>query len=349
MVNIQNAIQKAGHGDKVKVVTPMNADVYESFSNKPSDGKFRDDIVDEMKKIVTFLNNNNAPFMVNIYPFLSLYLVKGFPQNFAFFEDSAQPIVDNNLEYTNVFDANFDTLIYALKKIGFPDLKIQVGEVGWPTDGDESGNGNPTNAQRFYKGLLKKMANKKGTPLRDGAIEMYLFSLFDEDMKSIDPGNFERHWGLFYSDGKPKFHIDFSGKGQDVMPVGAKGVEYLDPQWCVLRSDREWDEDELIDRLEYACENTDCTTLGPNCSCMNMDLKRRVSYAFNQYYQARDQQDAACDFDGMAVVVKDDPSNGTCLFPIEVVAIDNGGGMLKGVEYFGGLLVSFLFLFVTLA
>ncbi|KAI9108695.1 hypothetical protein K1719_020342 [Acacia pycnantha] len=350
MVNIQKALEKAGHADKVKVTTPMNADVYESSSNKPSDGKFRDEIFDEVKNIVSFLNDNNSPFMVNIYPFLSLYQVAGFPQNFAYFDDNAQPISDNNVQYSNVFEANFDTLIHALKKLGFPDLDISVGEVGWPTDGDETGNGIPSNAQRFYKGLMKKMANKKGTPLRNGPIDMYLFSLFDEDMKSIAPGNFERHWGIFQYDGRPKFRVDFSGGGKDNWPVGAKGVKYQDRQWCVLKSSSdEWDENDLKDILGYACRNADCSSLGANCSCMNLDLQGRVSYAFNQYFQTRDQEDEACDFKGMATIVKQDPSKGTCMFPIEIVWSTSDGVKLKAVNYLGGLLVSFLFMFVTLA
>jgi exo-beta-1,3-glucanase (GH17 family) len=98
-------------------------------------------------------------------------------------------------QYNNVFDANLDTLVWSLKKAGVPDLKIIVGEVGWPTDGDK--NANPNNAKKFYDGFLKKMAKKEGTPMRPGAMDVYLFGLIDEDLKSILPGNFERHWGIF--------------------------------------------------------------------------------------------------------------------------------------------------------
>lgn len=104
-----------------------------------------------------------------------------------------------------------------------------VGEIGWPTDGNK--NANNYNAKRFYQGLLKKMVHKKGTPLRPGAMEMYLFSLTDENLKSIEPGNFERHWGIFGYDGRPKFPIDFSGQGQDKWPVAAKGVVYQERKW----------------------------------------------------------------------------------------------------------------------
>ncbi|KAI4317178.1 hypothetical protein L6164_025071 [Bauhinia variegata] len=77
-----------------------------------------------------------------------------------------------------------------------------VGEVGWPTDGIQYANSSKS---------IDGKQERNGTPLRPGDIDIYLFSLSDEDSKSIAPGNFERHWGIFRYDGKPKFAIDFSG------------------------------------------------------------------------------------------------------------------------------------------
>lgn len=88
--------------------------------------------------------------MVNIYPFLSLYNSEGFPFEYAFFDNTGNTVTDNGLVYTNVFDANFDTLVSALKTVNFGSMEIIVGEVGWPTDGDI--NANAANAQRFYTG-----------------------------------------------------------------------------------------------------------------------------------------------------------------------------------------------------
>ncbi|MDP0989530.1 glycosyl hydrolase family 17 protein, partial [Klebsiella pneumoniae] len=87
-----------------------------------------------------------------------------FPFDFAFFDGSNKPIRDGDYLYTNVFDANFDTLIWALDKAGFPDMKIIVGEVGWPTDGDI--NANIENARRFNQGLLEHVLSGKGTSTR---------------------------------------------------------------------------------------------------------------------------------------------------------------------------------------
>ena len=87
------------------------------------------------------------------------------------------PIRDQGLIYTNVFDANYDTLVSALNKAGYPDMEIIVGEVGWPTDGDMYAN--VANAKRFNQGLLEHILCGEGTPLRKGKINVYLFSLID--------------------------------------------------------------------------------------------------------------------------------------------------------------------------
>ncbi|MCI10532.1 glucan endo-13-beta-glucosidase 8-like, partial [Trifolium medium] len=162
--NIQNAINEAGLGDTVKATVPLNADVYESpkENSVPSAGIFRPDINGLMTQMVAFLNKNGAPFTVNIYPFLSLYGNDDFPFNFAFFDGVDNPINDNGIIYTNVFDANFDTLVAALNSVGFGNTPILVGEVGWPTEGDK--NANTGNALRFYNGLLSRLAANKGTP-----------------------------------------------------------------------------------------------------------------------------------------------------------------------------------------
>ncbi|GFY99875.1 O-Glycosyl hydrolases family 17 protein [Actinidia rufa] len=68
-----------------------------------------------------------------------------------------------------------------LRAAGFGDMPILVGEVGWPTEGDKNANSNY--ALRFYNGLLPRLAAGKGTPLRPGNIEVYLFGLIDEDAK----------------------------------------------------------------------------------------------------------------------------------------------------------------------
>ncbi|XP_043711036.1 glucan endo-1,3-beta-glucosidase 8 [Telopea speciosissima] len=316
--NIQKALNEAGVGHKIKATVPSNADVYESSSTKPSNGNFRKDIRKLMVDIVKFLHTHDAPFLVNIYPFLSLYQDNHFPIEYAFMDGGGQVHNDGDREYTSVFDANYDTLVWSLKQSGVPDLKIVVGEIGWPTDGNIYAN--IKNAKKFYDGFFRKRASGKGTPLRPNAYkDVYLFGLFDENTKSIAPGSFERHWGIFQYDGKPKFPMDFSGKGNDKMPIAAKGVEYLDKQWCVYSGGQE--KMRLVPgNLQYACALADCTPLEYGSSCNHLDEVGNISYAYNIYFQMQGQDVEACKFQGTAKITKTNLSTKSCLFPIQIAS-----------------------------
>ncbi|WOL03116.1 glucan endo-1,3-beta-glucosidase 8 [Canna indica] len=318
--NIQNALNEAGVGNTIKATIPFNADVYESpiYNPVPSAGKFRDDIADLMEQIVKFLSSNGAPIAVNIYPFLSLYQSASFPIDYAFFDGTNSPLLDNGIEYTNLFDANFDTLVSALDKVGFGHLPIMIGEIGWPTDGNA--NANVTLAERFYSGFLKRLAAKQGTPLRPNTdIDVYLFGLLDEDAKSVAPGDFERHWGIFTYDGQPKFPADLSGGGQMKALVGAKDVKYLTPKWCVLKPDADANGENVSTNVNFACAHADCTALGFGRSCGGLDPRGSISYAFNAYYQMKNQNDESCDFGGLATVSTQNISRGSCFFKLQIV------------------------------
>ncbi|KAM7514274.1 hypothetical protein LguiA_003857 [Lonicera macranthoides] len=335
--NIQKALNAAGLGDKIKATIPQNADVYSSDTGGPSHGNFRSEIRDLMVQIVRFLHENKAPFLVNIYPFLSLYENKHFPVEFAFFDGNAKPVQDNNVQYHNMFDANLDTLVWSLKKAGVPDVKVVVGEIGWPTDGDPYANA--TMAKKFYDGFFKKMASKKGTPLHPSDIDVYLFSLTDENLKSIEPGDFERHWGIFRYDGQPKFPMDVTGNGNDKMPVGAKNIQYQEHQWCIMNPDIK-NMTLVISNMEYACARTDCTSLKYG-ACNKLDEAGKASYAFNMYFQTMNQDVEACVFQDLAKISNKNASTSGCLFPI---AIMSGGGRTEltiVTSVFAGLLALF--------
>ncbi|KAE8687166.1 Glucan endo-1,3-beta-glucosidase 8 [Hibiscus syriacus] len=268
--NIQSALIKAGIGSQVKVTVPLNADVYASSNNYPSGGDFRKDIFDPVIKIVKFLNDINSPFTVNIYPFISLYTDSNFPVEYAFFDGNALPLNDGGTLYYNMFDANLDTLTHALGKNGFGNLQIIVGEIGWPTDGDR--NANIEYARRFNQGLMTHISGGKGTPMRPGPIDAYLFSLIDEDEKSIDPENFERHWGFFYFDGQVKYPLNLGTTNSGAL-VPAKGVHYLEKKWCVMKPTVRLDDPQVQPSVSYACGLADCTSLGYGTSCGNLDAR----------------------------------------------------------------------------
>ncbi|CAL1359417.1 unnamed protein product [Linum trigynum] len=325
--NIQNALNKAGVGHKVKATVPFNADVYNSPESDqvPSAGDFRPEVKDLTLEIIQFLHSNDAPFTVNIYPFLSLYGNPYFPVDFAFFDDATntnKPIKDGDLLYTNVFDANFDTLVWSLTKSGYPDMPIIVGEVGWPTDGDL--HATVENAKRFNQGLLKHIVDGNGTPARPvNKIEVFLFSLIDENGKSVAPGNFERHWGIFEYDGKPKYELDLNGYGEDTGLIAVDGVNYMERRWCVLRPDA-IDLSDLSKSMDYACGLSDCTALEYGCSCNHLSVAGNASYAFNMYYQMNGQKDWGCDFSGLGLITMEDPSDGDCLFPVMIADVGSG-------------------------
>ncbi|KAG8385915.1 hypothetical protein BUALT_Bualt03G0094700 [Buddleja alternifolia] len=310
MINIQQSLAKANLAGTVKLVVPCNADAY--VSNVPSQGAFRPELTQIMTQLVTFLNTNGSPFVVNIYPFLSLYQNTDFPQDYAFFEGSTHPLMDGPNVYYNAFDGNFDTLISALSKLGFPQMPIVIGEIGWPTDGAVSAN--ITAAKAFNQGLVKNVLSNKGTPLRPGVgpMDVYLFSLLDEGAKSVLPGNFERHWGIFSFDGQAKYSLNL-GNG---LLRNAKEVEYLPSRWCVANPTR--DLSTVANHFKLACSYADCTTLNYGGSCNGIGEKGNISYAFNSYYQLQKQNPRSCEFDGLGMVTFLDPSVGDCRFLVGV-------------------------------
>ncbi|XP_071737093.1 glucan endo-1,3-beta-glucosidase 6-like [Rutidosis leptorrhynchoides] len=321
--NIQAALVKAGIATKVKVTVPQNADVYESSTGVPSGGDFRADIRDSMVQITKFLNENGSPFTVNIYPFISLYLSSDFPVEYAFFDGKATPLTDGGTIYTNMFDANYDTLVSALQRNGFTNMGIIVGEIGWPSDGDR--NANIEYAQRFMQGFMTHIAGNNGTPMKTGPIDAYLFSLIDEDDKSIQPGNFERHWGVFQYDGQPKYNLNLGTTNVGAL-IPASNVKYLERKWCVMKDSAGHDDVSIAQSVSYACALGDCTSLGYKTSCGDLDAKGNISYAFNSYYQKNDQADEACKFPNVSTVTKQDPSTETCRFEIMIEPYISGAG-----------------------
>ncbi|XP_057468345.1 glucan endo-1,3-beta-glucosidase 6-like [Actinidia eriantha] len=341
--NIQSALIKAGLGNQVKVTVPLNADVYESSTGFPSGGDFRADIHDFLLAIVKFLSDNGAPFTVNIYPFISLYIDPNFPVEYAFFDGNASPINDGGTNYYNMFDANHDTLVWALQKNGFGNLPIIVGEIGWPTDGDR--NANLAYAQRFNQGFMSHISGGKGTPMRPGPIDAYMFSLIDEDAKSIDPGNFERHWGIFFYDGSPKYPLNLGTTNSGAL-IPARNVKYQEKKWCVMRPNAKLEDPQVAPSVSYACSLADCTRLGYGTSCGNLDARGNVSYAFNSYYQRNNQLDQACKFPNLSIVTKTDPTVGSCIFEIMIEPYYGGAERRPGCiqRTLGLAAASFLFL-----
>ncbi|XP_047148630.1 glucan endo-1,3-beta-glucosidase 5-like [Vigna umbellata] len=335
ILNLQQSLVKANLASYIKLVVPCNADAYES--SLPSQGAFRPELTQIMTQLVQFLNSNDAPFVVNIYPFLSLYDNKDFPQDYAFFEGTTHPVTDGNNVYTNAFDGNYDTLVAALTKLGYGQMPIIIGEIGWPSDGAIGAN--ISAAKVFNQGLLSHVLNNKGTPLRPGAppMDIYLFSLLDEGAKSILPGGFERHWGIFSFDGQAKYPLDLGLGNKELKNV--KNVQYLPPRWCVASPSI--DVQNVANHMRIACSVADCTTLGYGGSCNGIGEKGNISYAFNSYYQFQMQDSRSCNFDGLGMITFRDPSVGDCRFLVGVT--DKGSdSSVSQTRYQWSVLLPFL-------
>lgn len=162
---------------------------------------------------------------------------------------------------------------------------------------------------------MDRVSKNKGTPKRSTPPDIYFFGLLDEDVKSIQPGNFERHWGMFFYDGSIKYDL-LMPDGQKLM--SAKGVRYLEKQWCVLSPTASITDPEIMNSVNYACSYADCTSLGYGSTCNMLDVRSNVSYAFNQYYQYEGQQKGSCGFSNLSVITKTDPSAGKCRFEIMI-------------------------------
>ncbi|XP_021686277.2 glucan endo-1,3-beta-glucosidase 9 [Hevea brasiliensis] len=313
-INVQTALTRANLASEVKVVVPCSYDTIQSESGLPSKGHFRPDLNKTMIELLTFLRKHHSPFFFTISPFITFNKNKNISLDFSLFKEAAHPHNDSHRTYKNSFDLSYDTLVTALSVVGFPEMNIVVSKIGWPTDG--AANATSSIAETFMKGLMDHLHSKSGTPLRprNPPMETYIFSLLDEDQRSIATGNFERHWGLFTFDGQAKYRIDF-GQGLK-KPENAKNVVYLSSKWCVVNNNK--DLSNASTNAMDACSVADCTALSPGGSCFNISWPGNISYAFNSYYQQHDQRADSCDFGGLGLITTVDPSVGNCRFSIEL-------------------------------
>lgn len=133
--------------------------------------------------------------------------------------------------------------------------------------------------------------------------------------------------------------MDLSGKGTDQMLIAAKGVKYMPAQWCVLNEENK-NLTMIPDQISYACAESDCTSLDYGSECNKMNVEGNVSYAFNMYYQMKNQDSEACDFNGLAMVVKQNASRNGCLFPLQLLGAGERLRLAHGASIIAGLVLS---------
>ncbi|XP_004297245.1 PREDICTED: glucan endo-1,3-beta-glucosidase-like [Fragaria vesca subsp. vesca] len=203
--NIQNAVTAANLQGQIKVSTAIDTTFLLPDFVLPSNGAFSDAANSFITPIITFLSNNGAPLLVNIYPYFA-YI--GDPVNikleYALFTSPGVELQDGSNGYQNIFDALLDTHYSALEKAGAPNMAIVVSESGWPSEGGDAAT--TGNAGTYYSKLINHV--KTGTPKRpNGAIETYLFAMFDENLK--DGAEVEKHFGIFSPNKQPKYQLTF--------------------------------------------------------------------------------------------------------------------------------------------
>ncbi|XP_022855372.1 PLASMODESMATA CALLOSE-BINDING PROTEIN 2-like isoform X2 [Olea europaea var. sylvestris] len=89
----------------------------------------------------------------------------------------------------------------------------------------------------------------------------------------------------------------------------------VEATWCVVRSDAS--DQAMLAGLNFACAaGADCAPIQSSGLCyLPNTIQAHASYAYNSYYQRRNNDPASCYFSGTATIAKTDPSYGSCVYP----------------------------------
>ncbi|GFP92670.1 glucan endo-1 3-beta-glucosidase 7 [Phtheirospermum japonicum] len=313
MQNLQNALDSAGIGGKIKVSTVHSMAVLRQ-SDPPSSGSFDPSIGDLLKGLLGFNNATGSPFAINPYPYFA-YRSDSRPDTLAFCLFQPNPgRVDSgsNIKYTNMFDAQVDAIRSALDAMGFKGVEIVVAETGWPYKGDNDEVGPSVENAKAYNGnLIAHLRSMVGTPLMPGkSVDTYLFAMYDEDLK---PGpTSERSFGLFKTDLTMNYDVGLAKTTSQVVSPAPKPKEGA---WCVPKADAS--DAQLQANLDYACaQGIDCGPIQPGGTCFEpTTVASHATYAMNLLYQMSDKTPSTCDFSQTAYLTSTNPSYNKCTYP----------------------------------
>ena len=220
MVSIHSALLQLGLDSYIQVSTPNSLEILEK-SYPPSAGSFRTNIYSTMLELLKFLSNTKSPFWINAYPF---FVYKGGSPNkisldYVLFRPTIR-IIDpySKLQYDNMLYAQVDAVIYAIARMGFGAIVVQVSETGWPSKGDPDEIGATLeNAATYNSNLVRRQLENEGTPLRPNMrLEVYLFALFNENLK---PGpTSERNYGLYQPNGAMCYNVGLPALSSNTIP-----------------------------------------------------------------------------------------------------------------------------------
>lgn len=211
MVAIHGALVQLGLDQYIQVSTPSSLAILEE-SYPPSAGFFKPELTGFMTQFLHFLSSTKSPFWINSYPFFAYKdSPNEIPLDYVLFNPNLG-MVDpyTKLHYDNMLYAQVDAIIFAMAKLGFQGIEVRVSETGWPSKGDTNEIGATLeNAAMYNRNLLRRQMSNEGTPLRPNMrLEVYLFALFNENMK---PGpTSERNYGLYKPDLTVVYNVGLS-------------------------------------------------------------------------------------------------------------------------------------------
>ncbi|XP_028756854.1 glucan endo-1,3-beta-glucosidase 14-like [Neltuma alba] len=212
MQSVHNALVNLGLDQQVSVTSAHSFRILSS-SYPPSSGTFRQDLIQYIQPLLSFLAQIRAPFLINAYPFFAYKdNPNDIPLNYVLFQPNPGMTDPNTkLHYDNMLYAQIDAVYSAIKALGYTDIEVRISETGWPSKGDPDEIGaTQENAGIYNANLVKLMEQKQGTPANPSVpIDVYVFALFNENLK---PGpTSERNYGLYYPDGTPVYNIGLQG------------------------------------------------------------------------------------------------------------------------------------------
>ncbi|KAJ0971762.1 hypothetical protein J5N97_019721 [Dioscorea zingiberensis] len=219
MTIIHEALVQLGLDSYIHVSTANSLAVIEN-SYPPSLASFQQDIQPLMAPFLRFLAITKSPFWINAYPYFAYKDdPTRIPLNYVLMNPN-KGMVDpyTKLYYDNMLYAQVDAVTFAMARMGYGGIEVRVSETGWPSKGDVNEVGaTMENARVYNKNLMMRQVRNEGTPLRPKQrLEVYLFALFNEDMK---PGpTSERNYGLYQPDGILTYNLGLTTLKSDMPP-----------------------------------------------------------------------------------------------------------------------------------
>uniref|UniRef100_A0ACD5YMM5 Uncharacterized protein n=1 Tax=Avena sativa TaxID=4498 RepID=A0ACD5YMM5_AVESA len=202
---LKASLDAAGYR-KIRVSTPSSLGILVD-AQAPSAARFRDGWdVAVFGPMLEFLRKTGSPLVVNAYPYFGY---NGDTLPYALARAGNPGVLDagTGVTYRSMFQAQLDSVYSAMKKLGFEDVEILVGETGWPTKAMDGQIGvSPAEAAEYVRYLIGEVGSGSGTPLMPKrTFETYIFALFNEDLK---PGPVaERNFGMFQPDFTPMYDV----------------------------------------------------------------------------------------------------------------------------------------------